>query len=396
MAELVQMTHPPAATVHRDERLRKVRQGLSAAAATRSVAKGVGLIAGAGAVYLATWAAIFLSDSWLLKLPLGYANGIAIGMLFLIGHDACHQSLTPLGWLNRLLGRIAFLPALHPYTAWELSHNGLHHSFTNLKDRDPGYAPFSKDEFDRLPLWRRGLEHVYRTFLGLALFYLIENWLKLEMFPRAEHQARMRSNRLFRFDRACVLVFGAIMIGASAWLGVLTRPAGQAAWLAGAAHVAVAWVLPFLVWNGMISFITFQQHTHPQVRWFDNEDDWSFYESQIRGTVHIEFPWFMRILLHNINEHTAHHINPRVPLYELKQAQDEVRRILEDDVVVLIWTPSMTHDTLRRCKLYDYRNLCWLDFAGRPTGASLKTGTPSAIRQPVISRGDTGPVPVLH
>jgi len=64
-----------------------------------------------------------------------------------------------------------------------------------------------------------------------------------------------------------------------------------------------------------------------------------------------------------------------VPLYELKEAQDEVRRILEEDVIVLVWTPRMTRDTLRRCKLYDYRAHRWLDFAGRPTGESMVATT---------------------
>jgi len=372
MTDLLDTPIPPFAMAPREDRLREVRQGLSMAATERSVAIGVSLVVGVGILYLATWAAIFLTDSWLLKAVLGYVNGVVIGMLFLIGHDACHQSLTPVGWLNRLLGRIAFLPALHPYSAWELSHNGLHHSFTNLKGRDPGYAPFSKEEFDRLPTWRRGLERLYRTWVGLALFYLVENWLKLEMLPKPGHRARMRGDRLYAIDRACVLIFAATVITASAWIGAMIRPEEQSAWLAGAGHVALAWLLPFLIWNGFISFITFQQHTHPQVRWFDNEDEWSFYETQVRGTVHIEFPGWLRLLLHNINEHTAHHINPRVPLYELKQAQDEVRRILEDDVIVLMWTPSMTRDTLRRCKLYDYRNHQWLDFAGRPTGTSMR------------------------
>ncbi len=374
MSAPLQPPGPAAPSARHDDRLPEVRKGLSTAAAARSVAKGVALIVGVGLLYVASWAAIFLTDSWLLKTGLGYANGLVIGMLFLIGHDACHQGLTPVAWLNRVIGRIAFLPALHPYTGWELSHNGLHHSFTNLKNSDPGYAPFSKDEFDRLPRWRRGLERLYRTWAGLALYYLIENWLKLEMFPRREHRARMRSQRLYSYDRAAVIAFALTVIAASVYFGMKVRPDGQAAWLAAVGHVGVAWLLPFLIWNGFISFITFQQHTHPRVRWFDNEDEWSFYETQVRGTVHIEFPSWLRLLLHNINEHTAHHINPRVPLYELKDAQDEVRRLLEDDVIVLVWSPRMTRETLRRCKLYDYRAHQWLDFAGRPTSASLKAG----------------------
>jgi hypothetical protein len=49
------------------------------------------------------------------KLLCGLAEDFATGRLFIIGHDACHQSLTPHSRLNKWLGRIAFLPPLTPY-----------------------------------------------------------------------------------------------------------------------------------------------------------------------------------------------------------------------------------------------------------------------------------------
>ena len=58
-----------------------------------------------------------------------------IGALFIIGHDAAHNSFTPYGWLNRLLGRLVLLPAWHPYTSWAYAHNTLHHGGTNLRGK---------------------------------------------------------------------------------------------------------------------------------------------------------------------------------------------------------------------------------------------------------------------
>ena len=40
----------------------------------------------------------------------GIATGLVIGRLFILGHDACHQSLTTHRTLNRWIGRIVFLP----------------------------------------------------------------------------------------------------------------------------------------------------------------------------------------------------------------------------------------------------------------------------------------------
>ena len=76
-----------------------------------------------------------------LRVLFASCNGLVSGLLFIIGHDACHQSFTPSSLLNRLLGRIAFLPSYHLFCCWELAHNRIHHSFTNCKEVDYVWTP---------------------------------------------------------------------------------------------------------------------------------------------------------------------------------------------------------------------------------------------------------------
>ena len=64
------------------------------------------------------------------KLLCGLAAGFVIGRLFIIGHDACHQSLTPHRELNKWIGRYAFLYSLTPYSLWDTGHNVVHHGYT--------------------------------------------------------------------------------------------------------------------------------------------------------------------------------------------------------------------------------------------------------------------------
>jgi acyl-lipid omega-6 desaturase (Delta-12 desaturase) len=86
------------------------------------------------------WAALLagtiLFDAWWAKLLCGMTAGFVIGRLFILGHDACHQSLTPHRELNKWLGRIAFLPSITPYSLWDIGHNVVHHGYTNLKGFD--------------------------------------------------------------------------------------------------------------------------------------------------------------------------------------------------------------------------------------------------------------------
>lgn len=50
----------------------------------------------------------------------GLLEGLWIARLFILGHDACHGSLCRSRWINRIAGRLLFLPSLTPYSLWEI------------------------------------------------------------------------------------------------------------------------------------------------------------------------------------------------------------------------------------------------------------------------------------
>src|SRR5487761_2336193 len=118
-------------------------------------------------------ATVLLTPVWA-KIGVGLVAGFIIGRLFILGHDACHQSFTPHRGLNRILGRIAFLPSLTPYSLWDIGHNVVHHGQTNLKGFDFVWAPFSVEEFKTLSPARRLLERIYRSGWAPGLYYFIE------------------------------------------------------------------------------------------------------------------------------------------------------------------------------------------------------------------------------
>src|SRR5690349_16822230 len=69
-------------------------------------------------LYWVLFLGAFLLPSPWMRIVVVVLQPIVIGGLFVVGHDAGHHSLVPQGWLNRLLGRLALLPAWHPLTAW--------------------------------------------------------------------------------------------------------------------------------------------------------------------------------------------------------------------------------------------------------------------------------------
>ena len=120
----------------------------------KTTTRGVVLLLADLIIWLSLLAGTVLVESVILKIVLGLVAGFWIGRLFILGHDACHQSYTPHRELNKWLGRIAFLSSLTPYSLWEIGHNVVHHGQTNLKGFDFVWAPLSLEEYEALPTWR--------------------------------------------------------------------------------------------------------------------------------------------------------------------------------------------------------------------------------------------------
>jgi acyl-lipid omega-6 desaturase (Delta-12 desaturase) len=309
-------------------------------------------------IYGALFTAVLFAGPWWAKLALALGAGVSIARLFLIGHDACHGAYFPgPRWANTFAGRLVFLPSLTPYSTWELGHNTLHHGFTNLKGKDYVYTPFSPAEFAALPKWRRWLERVYRHPLGPGLHYGIEVWWKRLWFPR-------RAGRwIYQADSLLTLTFLALQCLIVVEVARTTgqQPLALAAW-------SVA--LPFVVWNGLMGFVTYQQHTHPSITWYAERRDWDPVTAQVHGTVHVQFPPLIGALLGNIMEHTAHHLDVAIPMFELPEAQRRVEEEFPGEVVVVQWSLAYYLDCCRKCKLYQYDRRQWTDFAGLPTTLS--------------------------
>lgn len=347
----------------------KVRQKIGSLRRCRSFGPGLASFVIPSMTWVVLLAGVILVPWWA-KIPLGALLGIAIGVMFIVAHDACHGILLPRRWMNRLAGRLCLLPSLHPYTAWTHNHNGLHHGFTNIKEKDPGFPPLNLAEYKALPAWQRFLYRQNRTWYGLGLLYFCDMWLKWEVWPRPDRMPRKRLK--FNLDRLLVFAF------ALSWIALLVCSAlwFEEGWLGAVGLVLVGFVLPQMVWNWLIGFIILQQHTHPRVPWYSEIDspEPSFFQAQVKATPHLVFPAPFRFLMRHVMEHTAHHADTSVPLYHLEQAQQELERSFRRDMVRVIWSPTMFLKTLRTCRLYDYSQHRWMDYNGTYlTGPLLDT-----------------------
>ena len=289
--------------------------------------------------------------------------GIMIGIFFTLGHDACHQSLTPSRGVNRWLARLSYLPAAHCASLWAVEHNQGHHAFTNLKGRDYVWAPMSPEDYRRLSLPRRWLYRLYRGPFGPMPYYLVEIWWKKLFLPI--DPAVRRDWRLHFPDSAFAVIGHLALAAALIWLGTALSPQ-RPLWLT----VVLAWAIPFAVWNWLMGIIVYVHHTHPSVRWFADAEAWKLERASLFGTLHVRLPQPLHFLCNNIMEHNAHHLQPNLPCYRLKPAQARLRATVPEIQFVKLNLFSYL-ELLRHCRLFDTAAARWVDYDGTPTGPVL-------------------------
>lgn len=365
----------------------QVRGSMPSEVRRRSLVLALAVLVPGVAVYLAAWFLTIVAPWWLWPV-LSPLTGLAASVLFVIGHDAAHDALTPYRRLNSNLGRLLFIPSWHCYAGWVHAHNHIHHGWTNLQTHDYAWAPLSLAQYRSLSGWRRFFIRLYRWWPGFGLYYTVEILIKRTLYITPDVQRR-KARLWWLFDNMFllfgVLAQGAATISVARYFGITTSPV---------LLILAALIVPFIVVQWLIGFVTYLHHTHPSIPWFQDFDEWTFYTGQVLGTSQTDFAAGINHAIGNIMEHTAHHVDPRIPLYHLPRAQD--RLAAEHSPVRHNFSWRSFAYLQRTCQLYDFDHHCWLDFSGRPTTSRtidevMLARARAGKRKPPAPCGDTAP-----
>lgn len=323
----------------------------SVARSARSDVRAMALFALDGVVYaLAIWT-ILRVDSLAVKGALALVPGTLFGTrLLVLAHDAGHGSLARSAWLNALLGRLAFLPALIPFALWQNNHNRLHHGFTNIRPNDINFTPITHAEYVAMPAVRRALERAYRSGFAFPIWWYCAFYLPYFIFPTRARIGRFRAVYFADWALLAAYVGGAVALAGN---GV---------------NAFCILFLPSLGVGVLLSFSGYVQHTHPAIPWFDRASPWSYEEHQRQVTPDPGFPRWFNAFFHDVFEHAIHHVDMRVPVYRLGEGQRALLASEEGRQIVRYrFSLAAYVDIARRCKLYDYERRAWTDFAGNVT-----------------------------
>ncbi|MDD3765360.1 MAG: fatty acid desaturase [Nevskiales bacterium] len=328
--------------------LRQVRATISPVCNQRSLLRTLTGFAVDMLLYLACIAAAVSTDVVWLKLLAGLGAGCAVAFLFVWAHDAAHGALFENRRTAEVLGTIAMLPSLNMYRLWAFGHNRVHHGFTSLSTIDWIWRPWTPEEYAaRSPLQRK-LYRIERTPWGCALHYLIHVWwskmIRFNPGQTPKEQRRMRNNKLLTLAFAIVASALAFQFGGGI-VGVISIV-----------------LLPFIVFNYFIALFIYLHHTHPDIPFFVEREQWSPAIGQLFCSTVVRFSWLMEKLTHNIMIHVPHHVNPHIPFYRLPQAYADIKQHYAQYIHEYQFSWRGMFDTFRRCKLFDYERQCWYGY----------------------------------
>jgi omega-6 fatty acid desaturase (delta-12 desaturase) len=280
-----------------------------------------------------------LGVSYVLVLALAVPTAGFLVRTYILFHDCAHGSLLPGRRANVWLGAVLAVLVFTPFARWRHDHVVHHATAGDLDRRGVGDVPTLTVAEYNARSWPARVG--YRLFRNPVIMFGFGPIYAMLLMPRwVGRSADSRIQRsVWRTNLALVLVVTALcwFLGWSAFL-LVQAPIVV---LAGATGV----------------WLNYVQHQFDKTYWA-RPQDWTYGDAALRGTSHLKLPKVLQFFTGNIGLHHVHHLNPKIPNYNLQRAQDE------NAVFRSVPTISLA-DGLRavRLKLWDEDAACLVTWA---------------------------------
>jgi acyl-lipid omega-6 desaturase (Delta-12 desaturase) len=279
------------------------------------------------------WYLMYLSLSWSywLTLLLALPTAGLLVRLFIIQHDCGHHSFFRSRGANDLLGAFCGLFTLTPYRLWRRSHSRHHASSGDLSHRGHGDVwvltveeYFSRSRLGRLQ-YRLYRHPLFLFAIGPSLLFVVQNRFTYQV-PRPWRRER-GSVHITNLGILAALIAAWCTIGLAAFLLV---------------HLPIV-----LIAASIGSWLFFVQHQYEQAYW-QPHDRWDFVRAAFEGSSYFRMPRVLQWFTGNIGFHHIHHLESRIPNYNLPACFDEVPELRQAVTIGLL-------DSIRctRLKLWD-------------------------------------------
>jgi len=246
-----------------------------------------------------------LQVSYVLVLALAVPTAGFLVRTYILFHDCAHGSLLTGRRANAWLGAVLAVMVFTPFARWRHDHVVHHATAGDLSRRGVGDVPtLTVDEYkERSQLARIG----YRLFRNPVVMFGLGPIYAMLLTPRwVSRSAAARIQRsTWRTNAALVLVVGTLC------------------WLLGWREFLLVQA-PIVVLAGATGvWLNYVQHQFEATYW-ERPEDWSYTDAALRGSSYLRLPRVLQFFTGNIGLHHIHHLNPKIPNYNLQRAQNEI------------------------------------------------------------------------
>ncbi len=225
--------------------------------------------------------------------------------VFIIFHDCCHGSFFSSRRANRLLGYVGGLLTLTPFDKWQRSHAEHHATVGDLDRRGVGDVwTLTLAEYRAASIPTRLFYRVFRNpfvmlGIGPAVLFVLGN--------RVCGRGTTRRERFsVRFTNAAMV---AVLLAAHFTIGL---------------PVLLLVQLPVLLLAGAVGvWLFYVQHQFEDAYW-SRRPAWEPMKAALEGSSYYKLPRVLQWLTGSIGLHHIHHVQPRIPFYNLQRCQDTI------------------------------------------------------------------------
>ncbi|MGD2155371.1 MAG: fatty acid desaturase [Anaerolineales bacterium] len=270
--------------------------------------------------YIALWVLMVVSIkqgySYWITLALSVVAAALLVRIFILFHDCCHGSFFASRKANRILGYVSGILTFTPFEQWRHSHAVHHATVGDLDRRGVGDVwTLTVEEYQNAPWWQRVAYRVYRHPLimfgigpGVAFFFA-------QRLPAKG--AKKRERRSVMLTNLAIIL---ILVAASLTIGIRTYLLIQ---------------VPVMMIAGAVGvWLFYVQHQFEGVYWARHES-WEPLLAALQGSSYYKLPKIVQWFTGSIGFHHIHHIQPRIPNYNLQACYDNTPGVQQDQPLTL-------------------------------------------------------------
>jgi omega-6 fatty acid desaturase (delta-12 desaturase) len=234
---------------------------------------------------------------------------------FVIMHDCAHGSFTPSRRANEIIGVVTGIITLTPFAQWRRSH-AIHHATSGDLDRR-GYGDIDTitvAEYRALTPAGRFRYRLYRN--GVVLFLLGPLYFLLKQRWQLAGDATAVKVSVHATNLALLALFGGL------------------AWAFGAATVALVFFPAMYLATMAGIWLFYVQHQFEDAYW-EPHGAWSYETAALHGSSYYRLPRVLEWFTASIGRHHVHHLDPKIPNYQLRRCHESVELFKEVPTLTL-------------------------------------------------------------